>query len=228
MWPSARPSGFPGAVFAAQSQRATTTYTFFTSGSLPYRALTLIASPFVLGANEGRPGNYAGPYNFPEVTSYVGVLALIAVCSLGLRRYRTRPEARHWWIWYVILGVGILSALGGQTPFGHVMYLIPVVSDERLLSRNLLLVDFSLAVLLGWWMHLLLAGRAEAASAGPGRGPPTEIPAPAPMAEGGAGGDRRDLSPAGLHGRRVPLPVGRRSPALPSLGGTGAGHRHHP
>jgi hypothetical protein len=160
----------PGAAFAAQSQRATTTYTFFTSGSLPYRALTLIASPFVLGANEGHPGNYAGPYNFPEVTSYVGVLALIAVCSLGLRRYRTRPEARHWWIWYVILGVGILTALGGQTPFGHVMYLIPVVSDERLLSRNLLLVDFSLAILLGWWMHLLMEGRAEAISASPGQG----------------------------------------------------------
>ena len=56
----------------------------------------------------------------------------------------------------------------------------------------------------------------------------TEIPAPAPMAEGGADGDHRDLSPAGLHGRRLPLPVDRRSPALPSPGGTGAGHRHHP
>jgi hypothetical protein len=166
----------PGAAFAAQSQRATTSYTFFTSGSLPYRVLTLIASPFVLGANEGRPGNYAGPYNFPEVTSYMGVLALLAVCSLGLRRYRTRPEARHWWIWYAILGVGILTALGGQTPFGHVMYLIPVVSDERLLSRNLLLVDFSLAILLGWWMHLLLTDRAEAVPAG--RRHRNRLPAP--------------------------------------------------
>ena len=51
----------------------------------PYRLLTLLASPFVLGTNQGRPGYYAGPYNFPEVTSYMGILALIAVCSLFLR-----------------------------------------------------------------------------------------------------------------------------------------------
>ncbi len=157
----------PGAVFATQSQRATTSYSFFISGSLPSRVITLMASPFLLGGNEGRPGNYAGPYNFPEVTSYMGVLALIALCSLGLRRYRTLPQARHWWVWYVILGVGLLSALGGETPFGHLMYLVPVVSDERLLSRNLLLVDFSLAVLLGWWMHLLLTDRAVATGRSP-------------------------------------------------------------
>ncbi len=64
-------------------------------------------------------------YNFPEVTSYVGILALIAACSLFLRRYRARPEARQWWIWYLIAGVGLLSAFGSQTPFGHVLYLIP-------------------------------------------------------------------------------------------------------
>jgi hypothetical protein len=40
------------------------------------------------------------------------------------------------------------------------MYLIPGVNDERLLNRNLLLVDFAMAVLLGWWLHLLLEERA--------------------------------------------------------------------
>ena len=74
----------PAAAFATQSQRASTSYAFFSSGSLPYRMTTLIASPFLLGTNEGRPGSYAGPYNFPEVTSYMGVLALIAACSLVL------------------------------------------------------------------------------------------------------------------------------------------------
>ena len=75
----------PGAAFASQSQRATATYSFFTSGSLPVRLVTLLASPFVLGTNQGQPGYYAGPYNFDEVTSYVGILALIAACSLFLR-----------------------------------------------------------------------------------------------------------------------------------------------
>jgi hypothetical protein len=148
----------PGLVFLSQSQRAAATYSYFTSGSLPRNLVTLMVSPFVLGTNQAQPGLYAGPYNFPEVTSYVGILALIATCSLFLRRYRTRPEARHWWIWYVIAGVGLLCALGGQTPFGHVLYLIPAISSERLINRNLLLVDFSLAVLLAWWVHLLLVG----------------------------------------------------------------------
>ncbi len=158
----------PGLAFIHQSQRATPTYTFFTSGSLPPRLLTLLASPFVLGTNQGRPGTYAGPYNFPEVTSYAGILALIGFCSLFLARYRTRPEARQWRVWYLILVVGLLSALGGETPFGHLMYLVPGISAERLLSRNLLLVDVSLAVLMAWWVHLLLADKAEGRSARPG------------------------------------------------------------
>ncbi len=151
----------PGLIFLSQSQRATATYSFFTSGSLNNRLLTLMASPFALGTNQGWPGTYAGTYNFPEVTSYVGILALIAGCSLLLRRWRTRPEARQWWIWYAVLVIGVLSSLGNQTPFARLMYLIPGVRSERLLNRNLLLVDMALAVLLAWWVHLTLEQRAR-------------------------------------------------------------------
>jgi len=151
----------PGLAFLSHSQRASTTYGYFTSGSLQDRLLALLGSPFVLGTSQGWTRGYVGNYNYPEVTSYVGVLALIAAFSLLLRRWRTRPEARRWWVWYVILVVGALSAVGGGTPFGHFMYLIPGVRSERLLNRNLLLVDFSLAVLLGWWLHLMLGERTE-------------------------------------------------------------------
>ncbi|HEY7917086.1 MAG TPA: DUF6044 family protein [Acidimicrobiales bacterium] len=144
----------PGLAFEAQSQRSAANYGFFSTGSLPARALGLVATPFLLGTNHN-PG-YAGPYNFQEVTSYVGILALIAAGSLFLRKWRRRPEARHWRVWYVVLALGLLSALGAETPFGHVLFLIPGVDHERLLNRNLLLVDFALAALLGWWLHLLL------------------------------------------------------------------------
>ena len=79
-WPSGPPSGSPVCAFVSQSQRGGATYAFFTSGSLPDRLLTLLVSPFVLGTNQDQPGHYAGPYNFQEVTSYVGILALIAAC----------------------------------------------------------------------------------------------------------------------------------------------------
>jgi len=151
----------PGLVFLSQSQRAVTNYAYFTSGSLHDRLLVLLASPFVLGTNQNVPNIYAGTYNFPEVTSYMGILALIAACSLFLKRWRSRPESRHWWIWYVILVVGVLFALGNETPFSHLMYAIPGIQNERLLNRNILLVDFSLAVLLGWWVHVLFADRAD-------------------------------------------------------------------
>ncbi|MBF6556651.1 MAG: hypothetical protein IVW52_10855 [Acidimicrobiales bacterium] len=161
----------PGLAFQSQSQRAATTYTFFSTGSLPARLLTLVAAPFLLGTGRGQPG-YAGPYNFQEVTSFVGVLALIAACSLVVRRWRRRPEARHWWVWYVVLALGALSALGAQTPFGHVLFLFPVIRSERLLNRNLLLVDFSLVVLFAWWVHLLLQDRADGATTDSGVGDP--------------------------------------------------------
>ncbi len=150
----------PGLVFLSQSQRAVNSYSYFASGSLNPRLLALVPSPFLLGTNQPVPGPYIGAYNYQEVTSYAGILALIAACSLLLRRWRTRPEARQWWVWYVVLAVGLLSALGANSPFGRLMYLVPGINSERLLNRNLLLVDFALAVLLAWWLDGLLASRA--------------------------------------------------------------------
>ncbi len=160
----------PGLAFLSQSQRAGTSYAYFTSGSLNNRLVSLLVSPFVLGTNhQGFPGGYVGTFNFAEVTSYMGILALIGACSLPLRRYRSRPEACHWWVWYVVLAVGLLSALGNQTPFGRLMYLVPGVMSERLLNRNLLLVDMALAVLAAWWVHLLLADQDPALPSRPAR-----------------------------------------------------------
>lgn len=156
----------PGLAFQISSQRSFANYNYFSTGSLPWRLATLVVSPFVLGNNQDQPSYYVGPYNFPEVTSYVGILALIGACTLLVRRWRKRTEARSWWVWYVVLAIGIVSALGAQTPFGHLLFLIPFVKDERLLNRNILLVDFSLAMLFAWWAHLLLSERAEQ-----GRGP---------------------------------------------------------
>jgi hypothetical protein len=149
----------PGGAFVAHSQRSGSSYAFFTTGSLPGRLITLLISPFVIGTNQNEPAFYAGPYNFPEVTSYVGILALIAACVLLTRRWRKRPQSRHWDVWYVVMAVGLLSALGNQTFFARFLYLVPGLNSQRLLNRNLLLVDCSLAVLLAWWSHLLLTER---------------------------------------------------------------------
>ncbi len=169
----------PGLAFLSQSQRSAATYTFFTSGSLPVPTLSLLTSPFALGTNQSS-APYAGGYNFPEVISYVGILALVGFCALPAARWRRRPETRRWAIWYLVMAVGLFSALGSGTPFGHVLYLIPGIRSQRLLNRNLLLVDFSMAVLAAWFVHLLLASRTAGAD-GAGADPtaPAGTPGPA-------------------------------------------------
>ena len=146
----------PGLAFQATSQRAAATYAFFTSGSLPWRAFDVLVAPFVEGT--GHPGfaYYTGLYNLPEVASYVGILPLIAVGTMATRRWRRQPEAGAWWIWYVVAAFGVLASLGNQLPFGRLLFLIPLIDKERLLNRNLLLVDTALAVLGAWFVHVLL------------------------------------------------------------------------
>ncbi len=160
----------PGFVFHSQSQRAGASYAFFTTGSLDFHLLPLLVSPFLLGTDQSTPSLFVGQYNLAEATDYMGILALVATCVLWCRRFRRRPEARAWRVWYALAALGLLSALGGATPFGHLLFLVPVVNDERLLNRNLLLVDFAMAVLLAWWLRALLDRPAPAPS--PSSAPP--------------------------------------------------------
>ena len=110
--------------------------------------LSLLASPFTLGINQSS-APYVGGYNFPEVISYVGILALVGFCALPAARWRRRPETRRWAIWYLVMVVGLSPPWGEATPFGHVLYLIPGIRSQRLVNRNLLLVDFAMAMLAG-------------------------------------------------------------------------------
>ena len=209
----------PGGAFVAQSQRGGSSYAFFTQGSLPDRLLTLVVSPFVLGTNQDQPAYYVGAYNFQEVTSYVGILALIAACVLLVRRWRRRPESRHWWVWYLVLAIGLLSAVGNQTFFGRILYLVPGLNSQRLLNRNLLLVDCALAVLLAWWSHLLLT---ERDAAGPR---PRTIRSQ--WRAGPPGRAHRDLDP--LRPQRPALPGllgGRPAPRPRPRGGVPLGRGH--
>jgi hypothetical protein len=45
----------------------------------------------------------------------------------------------------------VALALGGNTPLGNVLYHLPLFGDQRLQSRNILVLDLALAVLLAYW-----------------------------------------------------------------------------
>jgi hypothetical protein len=141
----------PGLMAISTSQRGAASMALFTSGSLPDRWLLLTLVPDLLGGSGslGQPSFFTG-YNLTEVTSYVGILPLVAAFAL-LGRVRLRPRPPEWLVWHLIALVGVVLALGGNTPLGSLLYHLPLFGDQRLQSRNVLVLDLALAVLLGYW-----------------------------------------------------------------------------
>ena len=142
----------PGLRAVSASQRAGNSAALFTSGSLPLRWLLLLLQPNLLGGS----GSFGAPpfvasYNLTEVTGYVGLLPWVAAFALlaQLRRRRPLPE---WVVWHVVAAVGIVLALGGSTPAWHLLVHVPLFGSQRLQSRNIMVVDLAVAVLLAFWV----------------------------------------------------------------------------
>jgi hypothetical protein len=146
----------PGWSFINFSQRSEVNYSFFGAGSLPVHWTALLFSPDIFGGNGafGQQGFFAN-YNLAEVTGYAGVLALVAAAA-----YLTRFTWKGWrsherdYAVYVVIGiVGLFATWGSFTPLGHVFRAIPLFGSTRLQSRSIILVDFPLAIILGWWLQ---------------------------------------------------------------------------
>jgi hypothetical protein len=146
----------PGLAAVATSQRGASSVALFNSGSLPRTWLLLMLVPDLMGGSGslGQPGFFAH-YNLAEVTGYVGILPLVAAAAL-LARLRLRPRPPEWAVWHLMALAGLVLALGGNTPLGHLLVHLPLFGNQRLQSRNILVVDLALAVLLAYWAgHLL-------------------------------------------------------------------------
>jgi hypothetical protein len=156
----------PGWSFIGFSQRSSISYSFFGAGSLVVRWTSLLFVPDIFGGNgsAGQP-NYFAHYNLPEVTGYVGVLALIATFAFisKLTRRGWDGEDRDYILYFVILVVGLFATWGSYTPLGHLFRDIPLYGSTRLQSRSVILVDFAMTALLGWWLHRLETRRTAAA-----------------------------------------------------------------
>jgi hypothetical protein len=147
----------PGLAAISTSQRGDGSMALFSSGSLPDRWLLLTLVPDLLGGSGSltQPGFFAG-YNLTEVTSYVGVLPLVAAFAMLARIRRDggsggRWRPPEWLIWHVLSATGIVLALGGNSPLAAVLYRLPLFGSQRLQSRNIVVLDLALAVLLAYW-----------------------------------------------------------------------------
>ncbi|MGC1419551.1 MAG: hypothetical protein WA786_05455 [Acidimicrobiales bacterium] len=150
----------PGESFIGLSERSSISYGYYGAGSLAVRWSPLMLVQDLFGGNGtvGRP-HYFVNYNLPEVTGYAGLLALVAVAA-----FLTRLTRRGWvgphrdFVLYVVLGVvGLFATWGSFTPLGHLFHAIPLFGHTRLQSRNIIVVDFAAAMLLGWWLDRLQA-----------------------------------------------------------------------
>jgi hypothetical protein len=146
----------PGWSFIHFSQRSEVSYWFFGAGSLAVRWSVLLFAPDIFGGSGifGQPGFFAN-YNLAEVTGYAGLLSLMAAAA-----FLTRLTRRGWkgaerdFTLYVVVGVvGLFATWGSFTVLGHLFRAIPLFGSTRLQSRNVILVDFALAIMLGWWLQ---------------------------------------------------------------------------
>lgn len=145
----------PGTDFLSTTQRSTASLSFFGFGSFSPRWIGLLAVPDLFGGDGilHQP-QYFSSYNLPEVTGYVGLLALVAAFSLAARSFghSRSVHARAWSTWIVVGVVGLFLSFGTDTFLGGPLSHIPFYGGLRDQSRNLSIVDIALGLLLAFWV----------------------------------------------------------------------------
>ena len=91
-------------------------------------------------------------YNLPEVGIYLGLLPLIALLTLLHPRWPSKIAPRDRLTWYVVGTFGYLLALGSNTPLERVFNRIPLYGNQRLQSRNMIIVATAICVLFAGWI----------------------------------------------------------------------------
>ncbi|MGP0031774.1 MAG: hypothetical protein ACLPVF_14855 [Acidimicrobiales bacterium] len=142
----------PGLSFIASSQRSGVGSSFASAGSYPPVDGLLSLVPYLFGGygHLGEARFFSG-YNLPEVGIYLGILPIVALLVLWIPAWPSRLAPRERRTWYLVGLLGVLLALGGNTPLEHLFNEIPLYGHQRLQSRNM--IDFSVVVCVlfaGW------------------------------------------------------------------------------
>ena len=93
-------------------------------------------------------------------SEYIGAVVLV-LAGLGVGWFATRGGRRFTWFWLGTLVVAVLWAMGGYTPFYHIVYaVVPGTKFFRAPSTMLYVVSFCVAVLAACGMDRVMSGRA--------------------------------------------------------------------
>ncbi|MHB8189533.1 MAG: hypothetical protein ACYDHP_03740 [Ferrimicrobium sp.] len=138
----------PGLAFTAISNRNHLPPHYAGAGSLGWEFLPLFAFPFAYGSYSGNYiPSYFGNYNPSEITTSLGVVALVAIV-IALAGHQPPGIRRGTRVLLVsIAAVGSIFALGSYTPIAHLIYRLPLFSLQRLASRYSIDLDAVLILL---------------------------------------------------------------------------------
>ena len=143
------------------SLRATASYDFFSSFSMPPRFVLTLFAPFIMGGGDGAlfRAPYIGPAFFGEYIAYVGAATImLALVSLLLK-----PDTRTKF-WALAVVVCLVLAFGRFLPLNlyKLVYYVPVLNLFRVPARHLMEVEFALAVLAGRGLTAIASSRGSA------------------------------------------------------------------
>lgn len=145
------------------SLRATATYDFFGSFSMPPNFVLTFFVPYVFGGGNGLffRAPYVGPQFFGEYVAYVGLLTIM----LAFVAVILKPDAQAKF-WGLVFAVSLLLACGRFLPLDlyHLVYYVPVLNLFRSSARHLMEVEFALAVLAGRGLTVLNSSRSSGKS----------------------------------------------------------------
>jgi len=128
----------PGLAFTAISTRAHLPPNFAGSGPFSGIFAPLAVYPMAYG---GYLIPYFGNYNPYEVNLSITYVGLVFLAVAAVRpRLSTLAEGIAGGLWGALL-VSLLFALGGHTPFAHLVYHLPLFDLQRLAARYLVGVD---------------------------------------------------------------------------------------
>jgi hypothetical protein len=136
------------------SPRATATYDYFSSFSMPRKFVLTLLAPYLMGGGDTRlfRAHYVGQLYYTEYVAYAGIITLLlAVFALILKRDRRTI------FWFIVLLVGFCLAFGRGAPLSlyRLIYYVPVLNLFRVPARHLVEVSFAISVLAGRGMSSL-------------------------------------------------------------------------
>ncbi|HEV7683176.1 MAG TPA: YfhO family protein [Pyrinomonadaceae bacterium] len=151
----------PTAELLRHSLRATASYDFFSSFSMPRRFVLTFFAPFIMGGGDGQlfRAPYIGPAFAGEYIAYVGS----ATIMLALVALLLKPDVRTKF-WVLAGTICLALAVGRFLPLNvyKLVYYVPMLNLFRVPARHLMEVEFALAVLAGRGLTAITAATSRA------------------------------------------------------------------